>query len=320
MGQSSLKIGIVGCGGIADFHLNAWKENGILPVAFADQNPAASEAMVKKCGGGTVYPDFRRLIESGGVDAISICTPPVAHEEAAVLALQRGKHVLCEKPLANSIESARRIVEAQRKSGALLMTAFCHRFRPAIQQIRSMIQSGRIGPVVFFRNVFCGPADDMKHKWFSKKAIAGGGTMLDGGVHSVDLFRFLVGEVVEQNLVQHRHLEGTDVEDAAILSVRSASGALGCLMCSWVAGVGIFQIDVVGRNGRIIFDYGTEIRVIPREGDEEKIPVPAAWGFTEEVAHFLAAIQKREKLAVTGEDGLRAVEIICSCYERGKNT
>ena len=162
---------------------------------------------------------YAGLLDSGLVDVVSICTPPVAHEEPAVMALERGIHVMLEKPMAHTVESGRRILEAAEKSGAVLTIGFRHRFLPAIQKLRELVQDGTLGPVVLYQNAFTGPAFQMKDRWFSKKAISGGGTLMDTSIHSVDIFRFIVGEIAEQRALTAHHLEGTDVEDASMLLV-----------------------------------------------------------------------------------------------------
>lgn len=317
MNKKSVRIGIIGCGGIARAHVEGYKKNNVEITALADVNKVAAEAMAKDLGGAKCFDDYKSLIESGLVDAVSICTPPVAHEEAAVFALERNVHVLSEKPLAHSVESAKRIVTAAEKSEALLMTAFRHRFLPAIQKVREVISEGKIGPIVFFQNIFCGPAFQMKDKWFSKKAVAGGGTLMDTSIHSVDLFRYLIGEVVEQKAVMHRHLEGTDVEDASILILKAENGTVGSLTASWVAGDGMAFIDITGQNGRVVYDYSKadELRLKRRSVKEwETIPVEGSNGFAEEIGHFLDAIAGKETLSCTGRDGLRALEIIEATY------
>ena len=198
------------------------------------------------------------------------------------------------------------------------MTAFRHRYLPAIQKVREIVQSGAIGPVVFVHNTFCGSAFAMKDRWFSKKAVAGGGTLMDTSIHSVDIFRYLFGEVVEQKAVMHRHLAGTDVEDASILILKAENGVIGSLTASWVAADGVAEIDVMGQQGRVVYDYMTPDQLkLERRGEQgwEILPVEASGGFDKEIAHLVKAIQGQETLSCTGHDGLRAVEIVQSMYE-----
>jgi predicted dehydrogenase len=308
---------MIGCGGIARAHAKGYEANGVEITALMDVSEQAMASMAAEIEGTQCFDRYESLLDSGPVDLVSICTPPVAHEEPAVLALGRGIHVLLEKPLAHSVGSARRIVAAAERSEALLMTAFRHRYLPAIRKLREMIVAGEIGEAVYFHNTFCGPAFAMRDKWFSKKEIAGGGTLMDTSIHSVDIFRYLFGEVVEQKAVMQRHLEGTDVEDVSILILRAENGVIGSLTASWVAADGVAEIDVMGQEGRMVYDYYCPDQIkVRRQGEREweVISVEASQGFDKEIAHFLRAIQGQETLSCTGQDGLRAVEIIQSSY------
>ena len=312
-----MRVGMIGCGGIARAHVKGYEANGVEVTALMDVSEQALASMAAGIEGAKCFDRYESLLDSGLVDLVSICTPPVAHEEPAVLALARNIHVLLEKPLAHSVASARRIVAAAERSEALLMTAFRHRYLPAIQKMREIIEAGEIGTAIYFHNTFCGPAFAMKDKWFSKQEIAGGGTLMDTSIHSVDIFRYLFGEVVEQKAVMQRHLEGTDVEDASILTLKSQNGVIGALTASWVAAAGVAEIDVMGQEGRVAYDYNCpdQIKLQRRgKGAWEIVPVEASAGFDKEIAHFLRAIQGQETLSCTGEDGLKAVEIIQSPY------
>ena len=316
--MNTIKVGIIGCGDIAKSHLQGYRNNGVEIVAFADVDLEAA----KKLAGGSKhsqnFTDYRDMIKPELVDAVSICVPPCVHEEVAVYALEHGIHVLCEKPLAHSVQSAKNICNTAKKSETLLMTAFRHRFLPAIVKIRQLIDEETIGKLVFFHNVFCGHNFGIKDKWFSKKHIAGGGSLIDTSSHSVDLFRYLVGEVTKQHAVMHRHMEGIDVEDAGILVLKADNGTVGALTSGWVAGVDMAYIDIMGQNGRIFYDY-TEPEVVKvknsGKADWKNIKVLSSNGFSEQIGHFLGAVNRRHNLSCTCFDGLRVVEIIQSVYE-----
>ena len=198
------------------------------------------------------------------------------------------------------------------------MPAFRHRFLPAIVALRELVVSGQLGEPVLLNNMFFGPAFKMEGTWFTKKAIAGGGCILDTSSHSVDLFRFLVGEIVEQHAVMHRHFRTTDVEDAAILSVKAENGAVGALYSGFCAGAGAATLDIVGTKGRALYDYDDPAVLrwrLTADTDWRTKTVAESWGFEEEIAHFLGAIAGEHPLAVTTEDGVRAMEVICEAYE-----
>ncbi len=313
-----VQAGIIGCGGVARSHLNAYMANNVKVVAVTDSNPDAANALAADIG-ATVCRDFSSLIEREDVRMVSICTPPAVHEEAAIHALRHGVHALCEKPLANDLEAGNRIRQAAHESDALLMPAFRHRFMPAIVAVRDLLRGGVIGDVVFFNNTFCGPMFYMEDRWFTRKAVAGGGCLIDTSSHSVDLFRYLVGDIVQQHAVMHRHLKTTDVEDAGILSLKAATGAIGSLQSSFVAGTGLAILDIVGTKGRLTYDYTEPDRIRHRTTSDDQwqiLRVPVSSGFKEEIAHLVGAIQGHHELACTVEDGWQALSVICDAYRR----
>ena len=315
--NKQMRVGIIGCGGIARAHAKAFKENGVQCIGLVDSNAETAKKLAAEIDGAQICQDYRDLIDSIKPDLISICTPPLAHEEIAAYALKRNVHVLCEKPLAYDIPSAHRMRDAACASSALLMPAFRHRFLPANIMLREIVASGEIGDPVLFNNIFCGPAFGMEQTWFTKKALAGGGCILDTNTHSVDLFRFIVGEITQQHAVMHRHFKTTDVEDAGMLIVKSDKGVLGVMESSFVAGAGEAFIDIIGTKGKVRYDYtdGDKVRVRKTEDKDWTIkPVKSSNGFAEEVGHFLGAIEGKHKLACTVDDGVRVMEVICSNY------
>jgi predicted dehydrogenase len=142
--------------------------------------------------------------------------------------------------------------------------------------------------------------------------------MIDTSSHSVDLFRFLVGEIAEQQGVMHRHFASTDVEDAAILTVKGENGCLGSMISTFVAGTGMAHIDISGQAGRLLYDYmnPTELKLQRKDvPDWEILPVTPSGGFSEEIAAFADAIVGGTKAPIDAYDGRRCLEIIQSTYK-----
>lgn len=314
----SYKAGIIGCGGIGAIHLEAYKANGIDVTALADSHIQAANTLAEKTKGARTFSNYKEMFAQERLDIVSICTPPAIHEDPVIMALNKGINILCEKPMAFDTASAHRMRTAAKASSALLMPAFRHRFVAANVKMKEIISSGKIGNVVAFHNIFAGPNFTMKDKWFTKKSQAGGGCILDTSSHSVDIFRFLIGEIEEQSAVMHQHFANTDVEDAGILCVKAKNGALGCISSSFVYGDGIAFIDVIGEKGRVKFDYYKPDTVVMKLTDESEwtaIEVSANTGFEEEIAHLVGAMEGKHPLAITVDDGVRAMEVICSVYE-----
>ncbi|MEN6356927.1 MAG: Gfo/Idh/MocA family oxidoreductase [Armatimonadota bacterium] len=312
------KAAIVGCGGIAKFHADGYKAAGAEVIAVTDVCEEAATKFASDLG-ATVYPDFKTLIDQAKPDVVSICTPPAFHEQPAVYALKAGVNVICEKPMAHSVQSARAIKKAADESKALFMPAFRHRFVPANIKLKEMIAEDKIGDVVVFNNAFGGPMFEMESKWFTQKSIAGGGCLLDTSSHSVDLFRFIVGEIKNQNGAISRHFKSTDVEDAGMICVSTENGAMGNIQSGFVLGDWVAYIDISGTKGRMTFDYnaGPNVKYKPTgESEWTTIELPSSNGFNEEIDHFLGAMSGKHPLAITANDGLRCAEVIFSVYEQ----
>lgn len=316
--MSELKIGVVGCGGIGAVHLRSWAQvEGARVVAACDVDPARAEA-----GGGKAYTDWTQMLASEELDALDICTPPHLHAEVAIASLKRGLPTLCEKPLARTPEEARGIVAAAEATGTLLMTAFCHRFHPPVEWVRGLIDSGKLGRVLMFRNRFGTRFTGVEEKWFSNGEIAGGGALMDTSVHSVDLFRHLVGEVGAVSgacrafnpVIQER-----GIEDSAAMLLTSTEGAIGVIEASWMTPWSANVVEVYGENGAAVIDYDTGETRCRLAGEDAwtKMEPDNRSRFVEELRHFAAVLRGESEPRVTGKDGLRAVEVIYQAYGNG---
>lgn len=320
MSKHPIHLGIIGCGSIAKAHVNAAKENGFAITCVSDISEQAITAFLEQhLPEARGFTNAEELLDQGAVDAVIICTPPCSHTDVAIAALQRGIHVFCEKPLAANVKECRRIEAAANASNATLMMAFRHRFTAAQQAIKARLDTGELGRVILFQNVFGGPARQMKDRWFSRFAISGGGTLMDTSIHSIDLFRHYCGEIATFSGERDRAFEGTDVEDSSVLSLRSESGALGIIAASWNYGVGRADMEIITENGRIVYDYmKPTVYHIYRPGQPapESISVKATGGFTEQLAHFVESTRCGTAPLTGIQDGLRAVEIVEGVYQQ----
>lgn len=317
MKEKELKIGIIGCGGIAETHINGYARNSNVElVAFCDveEDNAQQKASEFK---GKSYTNYKKMLEEEGLDGISICTPPFTHKEIAIEALNKGVNVLCEKPLALSTNEAEEMVEAARNSEVLLMTAFKFRFFDEVLRAKQLISQGKIGKILMFRNMF-GGAVDMSKRWFSKREISGGGVLMDNGVHAVDLFRFLFGEVKNVSARVATFIQNIEVEDTARVLVEMENGALGTIDLSWSIPIPQdFYLEIYGSEGSIMIGLNnlryktqkTKKWVEVKKNKESLDP------FGKEVNHFIECIQGKESPIVDGVDGLRALEVIEAAYE-----
>lgn len=310
-----MKIGIIGCGQIAEAHLRGFQACGAEVSAFTDAVAERAQAMADKAS-GRAFPSYRELIADAGVDAVVICTPPNLHREIAVAALAAGVHVLCEKPLASTLQDALAIEGAAAEAKGVFMTAFRHRFLPAHQAMKRLLAERGLGKPVIFQNIFGGPSRESAGKWFCNQAVAGGGVFLDTCVHGVDLFRFYCGEIQTCAGQAMRDFAGTTVEDSGVMTLRSQGGTLGTVSGSWNIGTWRMAVELLAENGRVLYDYAKPAEIVfeDSEGKTEIIPVAKSDGFQEQAAYFLACIKNATPAEPGALDGRRAVEVIAGLY------
>lgn len=306
----ALRVGLVGCGGIGAVHARSWREVTEATVAAAcDVDRGKAEAVA-----GSAHADVTAMLEEVELDLLDVCTPPSEHAPAVLAGLTHGLPVLCEKPLARNAAEARTLVETAETHGLLLMTAFCHRFHPPVEFVKDLIDTGVLGRVLMFRNRFGTRFRGVEERWFSRREIAGGGALMDTAVHSVDLFRFLVGEVAQARSMRTSFHPGIrEVEDSACMLVEGAAGGLGVIEASWMTPWSANVVEVYGELGAAVIDYDTGITRYRLEGDAEWRNAPPDQGpdrFVRELRHVASVLRGTEEPRVTGRDGLRAIEVI----------
>ena len=242
-----LKIGVIGCGKIAQVrHIPEYAVNEQVElVGFFNPTVSRAEDMVKKYG-GRVYAAAEELIAAPDIDAVSVCSANYSHAELAIKALKAGKHVLCEKPMATTLEDCLAMVNAAKESGKRLMIGQNQRLAKAHIEAKKLLDAGLIGSVVTFRTAFghggpetwsIKPGNDT---WFFDKSRAVMGVMADLGIHKTDLIRYLLGQDVVKTTARLVTLDkvGPDgekisVDDNAICIYEMSGGATGTMTVSW---------------------------------------------------------------------------------------
>jgi predicted dehydrogenase len=312
----TVRVAVIGCGAIARrVHLPAFKTAGADIVAFASRSSGSAEAASAEWGGGEITDDWRLVLDREDVDAVDICTPNRLHAEIAIAAAAAGKHVLVEKPMATSVEDADRMIAAAAALGVTLMPAHNLRFAPPLVAMRDAVAAGRVGTVTSVRSAFGhgGPegwAPDAT--WFRNPDEAGGGALLDLGIHMADLVRAVTAdEVIEVAAFLSGAHPGN--EDAAACVLRFASGATGTLQASWTAQPGPdLQLTVFGTSGTLHVDGRTPPTLHPAVGDPERLALPSV--ADDPCAAFVRAIETGGEPAVSAADGRAAVALVCAAY------
>ena len=228
MSEPPLRVGLVGTGAISQVvHVPIFSERkDVTLTALADVDPHKAETLSRRHDVPLVM-DVDELIEYEALDAVVLCTPNVFHEEQAIAALEAGKHVLVERPIALTPEGAARVVDAARERGLILSVGMPHRFRPGAVALRDAVAKGDLGRVRAARaSWMTRPVPSIRSQWRDDPEVAGGGALMDLGIAAVDLCLWTVGypEIRRVSCVLDR--TGDGVENAATLMAETTDGAV----------------------------------------------------------------------------------------------
>lgn len=242
-----ITVGIIGCGSIArKRHAAEYKKNPNVRIAgFFDHIEQRAIAMTETFG-GIVFKSVPDMLEDPAIDAVSVCSANAFHAELTIDALNHGKHVLCEKPMAVTLKDCEAMLDAAEKNGKHLLIGHNQRLAPAHLKARQILESGELGRVLSFASTFGhkGPEmwsiDKSNSTWFFKKATAAFGSMADLGIHKIDLMRYLIGDEVKSvyanfSTLDKKYPDGSliDVDDNSIEILTFRNGALGTVTTSW---------------------------------------------------------------------------------------
>ena len=336
--MEKLRIGIIGCGKIAEErHVKELATNPKAElVVFCDIVRDRAVAMAEPFH-ADVCEDYHDVISRDDVDAVFVCCCNNVHAQISIDALNAGKHVMCEKPMAITTDLCQQMISAAEQNKRTLMVGYNQRLVPSHIKAREIIRSKEYGDVITFRTTFGHRGCEyFSHgglsTWFFKKAQSGFGACADLGVHKADLLRYLLDEEIVEvsafaGTLHKRNDKGEliDVEDNAVCLLRTESGKIGTLTVSWTYPEedNSTIIQMADRTMRILDDPEADIQLIDRDGNVEKMWLGGIQ--TNKVqfesgipAEFVDAVLEGRKPIATGHDGLMGVKIIESCLESAR--
>ena len=315
-----MRVAIIGTGGIAESHAAGYHANAAVAevVAVCDTDGDRARAFAKQHSVGRAYTDATALLREQSPEAVSICTPNYLHAPQTIMALEAGASVLCEKPMATTLNDAEAMRTAAERTGQVLYIGFNHRFLGKFNLAKGLLDSGDFGRLLVARiAIGHGMYERLSTMWFSDRAKSGGGTFIDNGVHMLDLLRWYGDRIASISAQAHRLLmQRGDVEDNAIAVMQLGTGGMASLQCSWTWPPHYtMQFHMICERGTI--DLSGDDVVTFRTGDKAPrvIAPPAMDAHAEQVRHFLAAVRAEETPFVTPDDGLAAVRVALGAYE-----
>ncbi len=345
--MSKLKIGIIGAGSISESHIAAYlKNNNVELYALCDLNQERLSYMAEKYNVSRTYTDMNEMLSLKELDAVSVCTWNSAHAPCTIAALNAGKHVLCEKPMAISEEEARTMKEAAERNNKLLMIGFVRRYGNDCEILKEFIDTDYLGEIYYAKATY------LRRKgnpggWFGDKSRSGGGPLIDLGVHVIDLVRYLLGNPAPvsvygatfHKLADRKNIRGKkfyqsasasendicDVEDLASAMIRFDNGAILSIEAS-------FSLNIKNDEGKIEL-FGTkggaklnpELEIYNELHDYlSNITLDAETAlsfdglFENEINHFVSCLTDGTTCLSPAEDGIDIMRILDAIYESAR--
>ncbi|MBE6594926.1 MAG: Gfo/Idh/MocA family oxidoreductase [Ruminococcaceae bacterium] len=345
--MKKIKIAVVGVGSISGMHIKSYLANESVEVyAFCDINEKRLKYQGERYGVTRLYTDEAEMLAAlPEIDAVSVCTWNSAHAPCTIMALNAGKHVLCEKPMATNVEDAEAMLAAAKKNGKLLMIGFVRRFGQDADTVMDLIEAGSLGEIYYAK------AQNIRRNgapggWFGDKSRSGGGPLIDLGVHSIDLVRYLLGkpravsvygstftklgnrsDLKVKKSYTSVSSKGTadvyDCEDLATAMVRFDNGTVLSVEMSFSLNVGKTEnsIQLFGVESGVHME--SEVQVFGQMngylsdtslGKSTGLDVDEA--FRREIDHFVACLCDEQTVCrAPAEDGVELMRILTAIYQ-----
>lgn len=326
-----MRVGIVGAGLQARRRgpvLKQFPDTELVVVSAAHLEPAEHLATRLGC---EAAEGWEPVVARDDLDAVIVATPPHLHAAISLAALRNGLHVLCEKPLARTLDEAKAMVAEAEAAGRVLKCGFNHRHHPAVQQARRWFEEGRIGEPVFIRARYgIGGRPGYEREWRADPEIVSGGQLMEQGIHAVDLARWFLGKFSQVTaFVETRFWNIGPLEDNAFALYRTAAGAVASIHSSLTQWKNLFSFELYGSDGYIAVEglgggYGTERAIFGKRDfvapfAEEVVEFRGedrSW--QEEWKEFALAIGEGREPLGTALDGLEAMRLVFAAFESAR--
>lgn len=311
-GGGVVGLGLIGMGRHGSRYAKHLLEGvpGCSLAAVSRRNAVEGQAFAA-CHGVAFSADWRDLLARSDVAAVLVVTPPAMNREICLAAARAGKSLLIEKPLALTLADASEMVQAARAAGVTLMTAQTLRFTPVLRRLREQLKD--IGSLDYLSLAM--RVERPPHQWLGDPAQAGGGVLLEIGIHLLDLIRFLTGEEAVEASAELFRRHTHQVEDMALARFLLPSGVRCFVEASRVSGGRLCRAEAVGQAGQLIADVERSILTrIEGRMVVETDPVPDQPTLVAVLEEFARCLATGSPVPVSGEDGLRAVAMAEACY------
>lgn len=328
--KKQIRVGLIGAGLIGERRADiAAAGADTKMVAVCDTDTRRANALGKRLDCEVVEDGFKLAVRND-VDAVIVATPHKFLPVYARAAMKAGKHVLCEKPMGRNSREIQKLVETAKAEKVFLKGGFNHRYHPAIQKAHELVRKGAIGKIILIRCRYGhGGRPGYEREWRGNTDLAGGGELLDQGIHALDLFRWFAGDFIEAfGWVSTRVWDIAPLEDNAMALLKTPDGVQASLHASWTQWKNLFSFEIFGQEGYLTIEglggsYGPERLTVARRKPESgppdvnQIDFPGPdTSWKKEWDDFVGAIRKGRKGG--GEDGLAAMRLVDAIYQSAR--
>ena len=345
--MKKVRIGLVGAGNIAKTHLDAYRKiEAVEIVAVCDINPENLRETAEKYGIAKTYESETQMLKEVELDAVDVCVWNCNHAACTIEALNAGKHVLCEKPMATNAKEAREMIDAAKKNDRLLMIGFVMRFDTETRIAKDFIDKDYLGDIYYSKATYL-RRHGAPGGWFTDKSRSAGGPVIDLGVHVIDLTRYLMGKPKALSVFASTadHLKNRpnlkthvgwqpkgaspqdiyDVEDFGVALIKYEGGKTTLLETSYsLNGESVTKKELYGTKGGMNL-AGNGLKIYTEVNDFLADIVPDTSDYIEaedlfeaEMRHFADCILNGTECIATAEDGLEVMKILDAIYESAK--
>lgn len=338
-----MKVAIVGCGLIGNKRAEVIRRSSSEELVLAMDSDLERAKGLARESGCRVASEWHAAVTASAVDAVIVATPNKWLAPIAISALRAGKHVLCEKPPGRSLDEALQMAEAAGNARRVLKIGFNHRHHPAIDQAHKLVRQGVVGPLMFLRAVYGhGGRPGYDKEWRADPDLAGGGELLDQGVHIVDLARWFLGEFSEVYArtntyywdlgfhPSHGRADASSsraqLEDNAFALLSTSDGKVAQFHTSWTQWKNRFSFEVFGRDGYLRVEglggsYGIEALIVGRRKSESGHPDEQRFEYPDpdpswqaEWEEFTSAIREGRSPMASGQDAVESMRLVQALY------
>lgn len=342
--MEKIRVGVIGTGGMGITHAGAYMlDDRVRVIAACGRTQSKLEKFVNKDWPkveyyegdfrpqyriAKAYEDYRDLVEDGEIDVVSICTPNSLHYPMAKVALQNGKHVLIEKPITETYEQARNLVELAKEKNRQLTVGHMWRFHLHVQYVKELIQEDVLGNIIKLKGYGIHEGWIPTEGWFVDKDLAGGGALIDMGIHPIDTIRFLLeGHKVTEVYANMTTAYGDyKLEDIGAVQMKFDNGSFAIVEFGW----GNPHADGVESSIQIFGEKGY-MRIFPTElkcklqGIRGRFEPELAERhltkslYEKEISHFVDSLSNGEKSIISGEEGAETLRVVEAAYKSNES-